>query len=178
MFSLPHGAPDQGGSGRPSIPPQRGFRAGIDVRVSIRADAGWGGAAYDGAWWPRSCDLTVELPELIAELDRRGMRIERFAYSLRGWRPLPRRFPVQGRMLRTGWFQRMHPQVVCVTWGAGSRRADLLVVPPQTGALTATRALRLCVTRSDLPRSPESVMAAARATPEPQLAPAPATITR
>lgn len=158
-----------------SIPRQRGFRAGIDVRVSIRADAGWGGAAYDGAWWPRSSELTVELPELIAELDRRGMRIERFTYSLAGWPPLPRRIAVQNRILRTGGFNNMDPKVVCLAWG-GNRRAELLVLPPETDVLTAARALRLCATRRDLPLSPEGVMAAARVTPDPQVARGPAAV--
>ena len=47
-----------------------GFRGGIDVRVSLRADVGSGDSAFDGAWFPRSRDLGVELPELIAELER------------------------------------------------------------------------------------------------------------
>jgi hypothetical protein len=62
----------------------------------------------------------------------------------------------------------MDPQVVCVTWGGGSRRADLLVVPPETDVVTGARALRLC-TRRGLPRSPQMVLAAARATPIPQV---------
>ena len=173
MSSPDPGAARQPGHGPRPIPRQRGFRAGIDVRVSIRPDAGWGGAAYAGAWWPRSGELTVELPELIAELDRRGMRIERFTYSLAGWPPLPRRFAVQGRLLRTGWFRSMDPQVVCLAW-AGNRRADLLVVPPETDVLTAARALRLCVTSPDLPLSPQGVLALARVAPDPQVARGPA----
>ena len=57
-----------------------GFRGGIDVRVSLRAGAGDGNSAFDGAWFPRTRDLAVELPELIAELDRRDVRVERFTY--------------------------------------------------------------------------------------------------
>ena len=63
------------------------FRAGIDVRVSLRADAGTGDSPFDGGWFPRSRDLAVELPELIAELDRRGVRVERFTYALDAWQP-------------------------------------------------------------------------------------------
>ena len=71
-----------------------GFRGGIDVRVSLRADAGDGDSAFDGAWFPRTRDLAVEVPELIAELDRRGVRVERFTYALDAWSPAPRKLVV------------------------------------------------------------------------------------
>jgi hypothetical protein len=142
-----------------------GFRAGIDVRVSLRADAGLSSAAYDGAWWPRRCDLAAELPELIAELSRRGMRVERFAYSLVAWPQLPRRVAFPGGVVRTGGFQSMDPHEVSLTWAGGGRRADLLVVPTETDPITGTRALRLCGTGSNLPRSPQMVLAIARTTP-------------
>ena len=145
-----------------------GFRAGIDVRVSLRADAGSGGSPFDGGWFPRSNDLSVELPELIAELDRREVRVERFTYALDAWLPLPRKVVAQGRVVRTGGFRSMDPLVVCLTWAEGTRRADLLVVPPETDVLTGARALRLA-TRRGLPRSPQMVLAAARSTPLPQV---------
>jgi hypothetical protein len=148
--------------------PDAGFRGGIDVRVSLRADAGTGGSGFDGAWFPRSRDLTVEVPELIAELDRRGVRIERFTYALDAWSPAPRKVVVQGRTVRTGGFRSMDPGIVCLTWDGGSKRADLLVVPPETDVLTGARALRLAVRRG-LPRSPQMVLAAARSTPLPQV---------
>ena len=145
-----------------------GFRGGIDVRVSVRDGAGDGGSAFDGAWFPRGRDLAVELPELIAELDRRGVRVERFTYALDAWSPVPRKIDVQGRTVRTGGFRSMNPGFVCLTWAGGSRRADLLVVPPETDVLTGARALRLC-TRPGLPGSPQMVLAAARSTPLPQV---------
>ena len=145
-----------------------GFRAGIDVRVSLRADAGSGGSPFDGGWFPRSNDLSVELPELIAELDRRGVRVERFTYALEAWLPVPRKLVVQDRIVRTGGFRSMDPLVVCLTWDGGTRRADLLVIPPGTDVLTGARALRLS-TRRGLPRSPQMVLAAARSTPLPQV---------
>jgi hypothetical protein len=145
-----------------------GFRAGIDVRVSFRDDAGADDSAFDGAWWPRTRDLAAEVPELIAELERRGVRIERFTYALGAWQPAPRKLVVNGRVVRTGGFGSMDPQVVCLTWHGGQRRADLLVVPPETDVLTGARALRIG-TRRGLPRSPQMVMAAARSIPIPQV---------
>ena len=150
-----------------TAPVQQGFRGGIDVRVSLRQDAGSGSSAFDGAWFPRSRDLAVEVPELVAELDRRGVRVERFTYALDAWLPAPRKLVVQDRIVRTGGFRSTDPQIVCLAWG-GSRRADLLVVPPETDVLTGARALRLC-TRRGLPRSPQMVLAAARSIPLPQV---------
>ncbi|MGY1782809.1 DUF5994 family protein [Geodermatophilus sp. SYSU D01036] len=144
------------------------FRGGIDVRVSLRADAGSGENAFDGAWFPRGRDLAVEVPELIAALDRRGVRIERFTYALDSWLPAPRKVLVDGRVVRTGGFRSMDPGVVCLSWAGGNRRADLLVVPPETDVITGVRALRLC-TRRGLPRSPQMVLAAARSQPLPQV---------
>ena len=145
-----------------------GFRGGIDVRVSFRDNAGDGSSPVDGAWFPRTRDLAAELPELIAELDRRGVRVERFTYPLDAWSPVPRKLALQDRVVRTGGFRSMDPGVVCLTWAGGTRRADLLVVPPETDVLTGARALRLC-TRRGLPRSPQMVLAAARSTPLPQV---------
>jgi hypothetical protein len=152
-----------------TAPVQQGFRGGIDVRVSLRDDAGGGRSAFDGGWFPRSRDLAVELPELIAELDRRDLRVERFTYALDAWTTHPqRKLTVSGRVVRTGGFRSMDPRVVCLTWAGGTRRADLLVVPPETDVVTGARALRLS-TRPGLPRSPQMVLAAARATPLPQV---------
>jgi hypothetical protein len=145
-----------------------GFRGGIDVRVSLRDDAGSGEGGFDGAWWPRSRDLAEEVPELIAELERRGIRVERFTYALDAWQPVPRKLVVLDRVVRTGGFRSMDPQVVCLSWSGGNQRANLVVVPPETDVLTGARALRLC-TRRGLPRSPQMVMAAARSTPIPQV---------
>ena len=148
--------------------PDAGFRGGIDVRVSLRAGAGDGNSAFDGAWFPRTRDLAVELPELIAELDRRGLRVERFTYALDAWSPVARKLLVGDRIVRTGGFRSMDDGVVCLIWDGGSMRADLLVVPSDTDVLTGARALRLA-TRRGLPRSPQMVLAAARSTPLPQV---------
>jgi Family of unknown function (DUF5994) len=145
-----------------------GHRGGIDVRLSLHSDVGSGEEAFDGAWFPRSRDLAVELPELIAALDKRGLRVERFTYPLEAWSPAPRKVVVGGRVVRTGGFRSMDPGVVCLSWDGGTRRADLLVVPPETDVITGARALRLC-TRRGLPRSPQMVLAAARSTPLPQV---------
>src|SRR3712207_9264727 len=106
---------------RTALEPE-GFRGGIDVRVSLRADAGTGDSAFDGAWFPRSRDLAVEVPELIAELDRRGVRVERFTYAMDAWQPAPRKLLVGDRPVRTGAFRSMDPDRKSVVEG---KRVDL-----------------------------------------------------
>lgn len=117
-----------------------GFRSGIDVRVSLRTDAGEG---LHGAWWPRSNDLAVELPELVAALGRRGVTVARFTYPFATWRPVPRKLAVGDRLVRVGGFSTGDPQVVTLTCTPGGLQLQLLVVPPNAEALFSARALRL-----------------------------------
>ena len=149
-----------------------GFRNGIDVRVRLRRRGTSTDAAFDGAWWPRSRDLAVEVPELIAALDTMGVRVERFTYPVEPWLPVDRKVVVYGRTVRTGGFRNMDPQLVSLTLAEGSRRVDLLVVPPEAGALTGVRALRMSGVR-DEQSSPQRVLAAAGSRPLPQVAPLP-----
>src|SRR3954454_13903022 len=100
----------------------QGFRRGVEVRVGLRDGARDANPAFDGAWFPRGRNLAVELPELIAELDRRGVRIERFTYALDAWAPVDRKIVVGGRTVLTGGFRSMDHGVVCLIWDGGARR--------------------------------------------------------
>jgi hypothetical protein len=117
-----------------------GFRGGIDVRVSLRTDAGPG---LHGAWWPRSTDLAVELPELVAALGRRGVQVTRFTYPFATWHVVPRKLAVGDRLVRVGGFATGDPQLVSLTCGTDAQQLELLVVPPGTEALFSARALRM-----------------------------------
>jgi hypothetical protein len=83
----------------------------------------------DGAWWPRSLDLVTELPALIEVLAVRLGHVERVTYHLTAWDPMPRRFLVDGRLLRLGGYRAQKPHTVDVI-GATGRRITLLVLPP------------------------------------------------
>ncbi len=146
-----------------------GFRNGIDVRVRLRRDGTTAETAFDGAWWPRSRDLAVELPELVAALDLLGVRVERFTHPLQPWASVPpRKVVVNGRMIRTGAFATMDPQLVSLS-ADGGRRIDLLVVPPEADALTGVRALRMSGQRDEA-STPQRVLAAAGSYPVPEVA--------
>ena len=146
---------------------EAGFRNGIDVRVRLRRGV-VGSAAFDGAWWPRSRLLTVELPELVAALAGLGEHVTRFTYPVDAWDEMPgRKVVVGGRTVRTGGFRTMDAQLVSLTVG-DDRRVDLLVVPPEADALTGVRALRLAGLREDT-SSPQRVLADAGSRPRPEV---------
>ena len=147
-----------------------GFRNGIDVRVRLRSQGRAGDVAFDGAWWPRSRLLSVELPELVAALDALGVHVGRFTYPVEAWDEAPdRKVAVGGRVVRTGGFRSMDPQLVSLVV-EGDRRLDLLVVPPEADALTGVRALRMAGLREGS-GSPQRVLAAAGSRPRPEVVP-------
>jgi hypothetical protein len=145
-----------------------GFRNGIDVRLRLRRDSSSGDTAFDGAWWPRSRDLAAELPELIAALQALGVRVERFTYPSDAWSPVPRKVVVSGQVVRTGAFRSMDLQLVSLLTD-GTRRLDLLVVPPEADALTGVRALRMSGLRDER-STPQRVLADAGSRPRPEVA--------
>ena len=93
----------------------------------------------DGAWWPRSRDLSRELPALTDTMERHWGRIIRVTVNPQFWPVIPRKVPVGGHVMKVGWFtaeQDPHKLVlICETVG----RMDLLVVPPETGEAAAAR---------------------------------------
>jgi hypothetical protein len=84
----------------------------------------------DGAWWPRSRDLTAELPALAEVLAVRLGRIERVAYPQSAWDNIPRRFEIDGYRVRLEGFIYQDEHTIHVT-GSNRGRISLLVVPPE-----------------------------------------------
>ena len=54
----------------------------------------------DGAWWPRSDDLTTELPDLLAVLSVRLGPIDRVLYKLNDWAKAPTELATGGHAVR------------------------------------------------------------------------------
>ncbi len=93
----------------------------------------------DGAWWPRSRDLSLELPALMARLDHCWGRITRVTVNPTFWPVIPRKVPVTGHTVHVGWFaaeQDPH-KLLLLSYRAG--RWDLLVIPPETSPAAAAR---------------------------------------
>jgi hypothetical protein len=98
-----------------------------------------GRGELDGAWWPRSRDLTHELTALADVLDPLWGRITRVAVNPRYWPIIPRKIFVNGHVVKVGWFtSELDPhKILLLSYTAG--RWDLLVIPPETSAPSAAR---------------------------------------
>src|SRR6478736_10348291 len=60
----------------------------------------------DGAWWPRTDDLTAELPDLLAVLSVRLGRIDRVLYNLNEWAKPSAKLVTGGRRVRLDGYRR------------------------------------------------------------------------
>jgi hypothetical protein len=116
----------------------------------VLAPPGTAPALIDGAWWPRSRDLTAELPALIEVLDPLWGRITRVTVNPTFWPVIPRKVPVQGHVVHVGWFEAEQDphKLLLLSYTVG--RWDLLVIPPETEPTTAAR---LMATATDPSRS-------------------------
>ncbi|MFJ6567956.1 DUF5994 family protein [Streptomyces sp. NPDC091292] len=86
----------------------------------------------DGAWWPRSYDLTAELPQLLAGLPRAWGHISSVTVNGTVWAPSPGRMLVVNQVVRLRRTTAVNaPHTICLL-APGRGRWDLLVVPPDT----------------------------------------------
>jgi hypothetical protein len=118
--------------------PHREPVAAPAARLALKAD-GTSRGLLEGAWWPRSRDLLSELPALTDVLDPLWGRITRIAVNPEHWPVIPRKVPVDGHIVKVGWFTpEIDPhKLLLLSYGTG--RFDLLVIPPETGAESAAR---------------------------------------
>ncbi|MFF3456737.1 DUF5994 family protein [Streptomyces sp. NPDC002730] len=110
----------------------------LPLRLML-APAGAAPALIDGAWWPRSRDLTAELPALTALLDPLWGRITRVTVNPTFWPVIPRKVPVAGHVVHVGWFKAEQDPHKLLLLSYTTGRWDLLVIPPETGPATAAR---------------------------------------
>ncbi|MFC8258497.1 DUF5994 family protein [Streptomyces sp. NPDC057291] len=140
----------------------------LPPRLSL-APAGTDPALLDGAWWPRSRDLTAELPALTAVLDPLWGRITRVTVNPTVWPVIPQKVPVQGHVVHVGWFKPEQDPNKLLLLSYTTGRWDLLVIPPQTDPGTAAWLLTAAadparsLTASGLMREAELFRAAAEA---------------
>ncbi len=113
-----------------------------DARISFRQPVSTAGYV-DAAWWPRSLDLSAELPALLDLLWAAGRNITRVTYNIAAWDPAPRRLSVAARVVRLGGFTIGDPLIVSLTDAWDQERIDILVIAPDTEARIADRALLL-----------------------------------
>ena len=88
----------------PYTPAVEDRTSSLPLRLML-APAGTAPALLDGAWWPRSRDLTAELPALTAVLDPLWGRITHVTVNPTFWPVIPRNVPVDGHVVGVGWFK-------------------------------------------------------------------------
>ncbi|MGW0821773.1 DUF5994 family protein [Streptomyces sp. NPDC002845] len=142
----------------PSLPHHESVAAPA-ARLTLKTD-GTSRGLLDGAWWPRSRDLLSELPALTDVLEPLWGRIARIAVNPKYWPVIPRKVPVDGHIVKVGWFTpEIDPhKLLLLSYGTG--RWDLLIVPPETGAEAAAR-LMAAASDYDGPPLPASALIAA-----------------
>lgn len=94
----------------------------------------------DGAWWPHTEDLVVELPDLLAVLSVRLGRISRVLYNLNEWDSAPKKLVIDGRPVRLDGY-RIQPIDTVEVLGLDGDRLTLMVVPTRTGPTDAHDAM-------------------------------------
>jgi hypothetical protein len=129
------------------------------VRLRLRSDANVGGFV-DGGWWPRSLDLSAELPPLLTAMWSAGYDVFRVVYNLTAWDPAPRRLTVSSRRVKLGGYRLQDKASISLVDSGGRKRIDLVVVPPQTDPVIAGRALALAGLDGDSHRAPEILASA------------------
>ncbi|TWH20823.1 hypothetical protein JD82_02672 [Prauserella rugosa] len=111
-----------------------------DVRLRMKQEARPTGHV-DGAWWPRSRDLSAELPALLAAVSRQWGVCERFTYNMTMWEKAARNLIVDGVRVRLDAFRVQPADIVTVVSGRNRSRLTLLVVPPESTPAAAHAAL-------------------------------------
>ncbi|EFF92423.1 MULTISPECIES: DUF5994 family protein [unclassified Streptomyces] len=100
----------------------------------------------DGAWWPRSYDLTAELPGLLAALPDRWGHVTSVLVNGAMWSLSGDGVPVEDPEHRQVHLRRTDPpraeDTVCLL-APGHGRWDLLVVPPAATEVEAARLMAM-----------------------------------
>lgn len=86
----------------------------------------------DGAWWPRSTQLTAELPPLLDALSDRLGAVTMVGYHLNAWMPAPPQMQIDGETVQLQGFSSDEPATVILIGGDGRRVCILVVAPDAT----------------------------------------------
>jgi hypothetical protein len=143
-------------------------QAVVPVRLSVKTTLGEG--RLDGAWWPRSRDLTVELQALADQWPQEFGRIARVLYSDADWENPPRRIYAQQAIVPAASFPHEDTHELILTLAGNRRRVQLLVIPADATAAEADDAFAAAA-QTGTRRSANEILTA----PEPEHAGHPAT---
>lgn len=94
----------------------------------------------DGAWWPKSLDLSSELPDLVAVFGSWIGEVHRVVYDPSAWLPAPPRFIRRNGMVSLDPYRLVCSDSVYLM-GTHSRDAVLFVLSPSSSGEEAGRVL-------------------------------------
>jgi Family of unknown function (DUF5994) len=98
-------------------------------------------AAIDGAWWPKSLDLRLELPDLLMVFGLWIGAVHRVVYDPSVWLPAPARVIMRrSEMVSLDPYRMVFSDTIYLM-GTHSRDAVLFVVPPSSSDEEAQRLL-------------------------------------
>ena len=112
------------------LPLPVGPRADSPLRLTLTPAGPW--SRLNGAWWPRSGDLSAELPSLIIELDRSWGRITRAAVHGPAWSGLHHDQPTGSHCIHVSWYDTAQDPHAISLYSYRIGSWELLVVPPAT----------------------------------------------
>jgi hypothetical protein len=96
--------------------------------------------AVDGAWWPKSLDLSSELPDLVAVFGSWIGRVHRVVYDPSVWLPAPARVIRRNEMVSLDPYRLVFSDTIYLM-GTHSRDAVLFVLSPSSPGEEARRVL-------------------------------------
>jgi|GEM_PF-738481 len=92
----------------------------------------------DGAWWPRSTQLAIELPVLFESLSEQLGEVAVVGYHRNGWTPAPPQMQIGGDSVQLQGFTSDEPATVILI-GRDGRRVTLQVISPGATETVARR---------------------------------------
>jgi hypothetical protein len=116
--------------------------------------------AVDGAWWPKTLDLRVELPDLLALFGLWIGAVHRVVYDPSVWSPAPTRVIRHSEMVSLNPYRLVFSDTIYLM-GTHSRDAVLFVLPPSSSDEDAKRVLSE-VSTSQLPMNAQVLRQFAR----------------
>ncbi|MDH6703455.1 hypothetical protein P3T27_000136 [Kitasatospora sp. MAA19] len=135
---------DETGAALPGLLPDRFRQAAKPGTVLLRLETTQSReGVLDGAWWPRSRDIGVELPGLVRALTEHLGPVASVGLDAEAWDDVPARLVVDGRSVHIDRYP-VGDDTVIVTRGDRDH-FSLLVVPPQASQEAALSAMARAV---------------------------------
>ena len=133
---------------RPARPPLR-------LKLKSRAQSS---GHVDGGWWPRSRDLSAELPSLAQVLAVRLSDVRQVDFARASWSAAPASIDVDGYTVRLEGSDIQDENLLHVI-GRDGRRVILVVVPPEASDAAGHSAI-VAAGRRGYPETPTEILTA------------------